>query len=67
MKSKQNMTMVISMIEWEYIAVPSDEPPPMSMVRQAQKYADNHDETVVIKDTQGRVHDVYHSEFQCLE
>ena len=42
-------------VQWPYIPLPSDEPPPLSMVRAAQKHADNTGETVEIVDAQGVV------------
>lgn len=41
------------MHHWPYHAVPSDEPPPASMCRQAQKVADNEGVPVRISDVQG--------------
>ena len=42
-------------VQWEYIPIPSDEPPPLSMVRAAQRHADDTGETVEIVDVQGVV------------
>ena len=50
------------MTTWQYHAVPSDEPPPASMVRDAQRHADNTGETVRIEDAQGRLYRVIEAE-----
>jgi len=42
-------------VQWPYIPLPSDEPPPLPMVRAAQRHADDTGETVEIVDTRGVV------------
>ena len=50
------------MIHLTYHAIPCDEPPPMSLVREAMKRADNTGEPVRISDAQGRVYKTYYPE-----